>query len=110
MLNAAMARIAILRPGEYTPAMDQEEKLTSMNVSLPASLRAFAEERARGGFSSASEYIRELIRRDQKEAARERLEALLIDGLESGEPIVVTEEFWEKKRAELELRRKRTKF
>ena len=74
--------------------MDEQEKLTSMNDSLPASLRAFAEERASQGFSSASEYIRELIRRDQKEAAREKLEALLVEGLESGEPIVVTEEYW----------------
>ncbi len=75
-----------------------------MNVSLPASLRAFAEERASHGFSSASEYIRELIRRDQKEAARERLETLLVEGLESGEPIVVTEEYWERKRQELTAR------
>lgn len=87
--------------------MEREEKLTSMNVSLPASLRAFAEERARLGFSSASEYIRELIRRDQREAARERLEALLVEGLESGAPIVLTEEHWEKKREELAARRSR---
>lgn len=89
--------------------MDQQEKLTSMNVSLPASLRAFAEERASQGFSSASEYIRELIRRDQKEAAREKLEALLVEGLESGEPIVVTEEYWERKRQELAARQGKKK-
>ena len=81
-----------------------------MNVSLPESLRAFAEERARAHYSLASEYIRELIRRDQREAAKEKLEELLIEGLESGEPIVVTEEYWEKKRHELALRhRKKTR-
>jgi len=84
--------------------MDQQEKQTSMNVSLPASLRAFAEERASQGFSSASEYVRELIRRDQRDAAREKLERLLVEGLESGEPIVVTEEYWERKRRELAAR------
>ena len=89
--------------------MDQQEKLTSMNVSLPASLRTFAEERARQSFSSTSEYIRELIRRDQKEAAKEKLEALLIEGLESGEPIVVTEDYWEKKREELARRHRKKK-
>jgi len=89
--------------------MDQQEKLTSMNVSIPESLRHFAEERAREGFSSTSEYIRELIRRDQKEAAREKLEALLIEGLESGEPIVVTESYWEKKRQELSRRHRKKK-
>ncbi len=89
--------------------MDRQEKLTSMNVSLPESLRSFAEERARRGFSSASEYIRELIRRDQKEAAKEKLEALLIEGLESGEPIVVTEDYWRKKRQELTGRQRNKK-
>ena len=77
---------------------DKQEKMTTMNVSLPESLRKFAEERARTRYSSASEYLRDLIRRDQKEAAKEKLEALLIEGLESGEPIVVTEDYWEKKR------------
>jgi len=100
-----MAGFAIQVPGWYAPGMQPDEKLTSMNVSLPVSLRAFAEERASHGFSSASEYIRELIRRDQKEAARERLESLLIEGLESGEPILVTEEYWQQKREDLVNRR-----
>jgi antitoxin ParD1/3/4 len=80
---------------------DRQEKLTTMNVSLPESLRTFAEQRARSRYSSASEYIRELIRRDQREAAKEKLEELLIEGLESGKPIVVTEDYWEKKRQDL---------
>ena len=83
---------------------DQPERMTTMNISLPESLRTFAEERARARYSSASEYIRELIRRDQKDAAREKLEELLIQGLESGEPIIVTEGYWEKKRQELASR------
>jgi antitoxin ParD1/3/4 len=86
---------------------EQQEKMTSMNVSLPESLRTFAEERASARYSSASEYIRELIRRDQKEAAKEKLEELLIEGLESGKPIVVTEDYWEKKRQELAGRHKK---
>ena len=86
---------------------DRQEKMTTMNVSLPESLRTFAEERARTRYSSASEYIRDLIRRDQKEAAKERLEELLIEGLESGEPIVVTEDYWEKKRHELAARHRK---
>jgi antitoxin ParD1/3/4 len=88
---------------------DKQEKMTTMNVSLPESLRTFAEERARSRYSSASEYIRELIRRDQQGAAKEKLEELLIKGLESGEPIVVTEEYWEKKRQELASRHRTKK-
>jgi antitoxin ParD1/3/4 len=88
---------------------DKQEKMTTMNISLPESLRSFAEERARSRYSSASEYIRELIRRDQKGAAKEKLEELLIKGLESGEPIVVTEEYWEKKQQELAARHRSKK-
>jgi antitoxin ParD1/3/4 len=40
---------------------------------------------ASGRYSSVSEYIRELIRQDEKRKAEERLEALLLEGLESEE-------------------------
>jgi antitoxin ParD1/3/4 len=49
-----------------------------MNVSLPDELRAFVDEQVSGGrYGSTSEYVRELIRRDQD---RQRLRALLLDG------------------------------
>jgi len=54
-----------------------------------------------GHFSSTSEYFRDLVRGDQKRHAQERLETLLIEGLESGEPIDVTEDYVQKKRADL---------
>lgn len=79
--------------------------MTTMNISLPEALKAFVDDQiAKGGYSSASEYVRELIRRAQKQAAQERLEAALLEGLESGEPIPVTSEFWDQRRAELEKR------
>jgi antitoxin ParD1/3/4 len=80
------------------------DPMTSMNVSLPESLRRFAEKRAAAGYSSVSEYFRELLRLDRKRAAEERLEELLLEGLDSGEPIEVTKEYWEKKRRDLEAR------
>jgi len=86
----------------------EQENMTSMNVSLPESLRSFVERRAASGFGSASEYIRELIRRDQREAAKQEIETLLLEGLKSGEPFVVTREYWEKKKADL-LKRSGTK-
>lgn len=53
----------------------------TMNISLPDSLRAFVEERvSEGGYSSSSEYVRELIRREQD---RTRLKSLLLEGAES---------------------------
>ncbi|MCT7976357.1 hypothetical protein [Laspinema olomoucense] len=38
-----------------------------------------------------------MIREDQKQAARSQVEAKLIEGLESGQPIEVTDEWWERK-------------
>lgn len=42
-----------------------------------------------------SEYFRELIRLDQKRKAQERLETLLLEGLESGEATEMTAIYWE---------------
>ncbi len=85
----------------------EADDMTTMNVSLPKQLRSFVSERARGRFGSASEYIRELIRKDERRAAEEQLEAKLLAGLESGDPIDVTPEFWERKRKELLKRHRR---
>ena len=69
--------------------------MTSMNISLPESMKEFVDERLEHGeYSSVSEYVRQLIRDDQKRMSHEKLEAMLIEGLESGEPVPVTEEFW----------------
>ena len=55
--------------------------MTTMNISLPESLKSFVDERvAGGGFGTSSEYVRDLIRRDQD---RQRLRALLLEGAES---------------------------
>lgn len=52
-----------------------------MNISLPDALKAFVDEQVeRRAFGSGSEYLRELIRRDQE---RWHLRALLLDGAKS---------------------------
>ena len=52
-----------------------------MNISLPDSLKSFVEEQvARGDYSTSSEYLRELIRREQD---RSRLRDLLLEGASS---------------------------
>ncbi|MHC5855216.1 ribbon-helix-helix domain-containing protein, partial [Nostoc sp.] len=44
-------------------------------------MRTYIEEKvATGGYSSVSEYFRELVRQDQKRQADERLEAMLLEG------------------------------
>ncbi len=58
---------------------------TTMNVSLPKSMKAFIDERlAGGGYGTASEYVRELIRADQKQREEQKLEKLLLERLQSG--------------------------
>ena len=54
-----------------------------------------------GGYSSVSEYMRELIRADQKRKVEERIDTLLLEGLDSGQPIPVTAEYWEEKKRRL---------
>ena len=45
--------------------------------------------------------MHELIRADQRRIAEVRLDALLLEGLDSGEPIPVTPEYWERKKRRL---------
>ena len=60
--------------------------MQSMNISLPDPLKQFVDGQvAEGRYSSASEYVRELIREDEKRKAKNKLEALLLEGLGSEE-------------------------
>lgn len=76
--------------------MHDDRSSTSMNISLPRTLRSFVEERVSGSaYTSASEYVRELIRKDrERHAAQGRLEQQLLDGLASGPAAEWTEEDW----------------
>jgi antitoxin ParD1/3/4 len=79
---------------------------TSMNISLPENMKAFVDQQVEtGGYGSASEYMRELVRRDQKDKAQAPLETLLLEGLDSGPPAPATQEFWAELRRELAARR-----
>ena len=76
--------------------------METMNIALPESMKHFVQERVtEGGYSSVSEYIRELIRADQKRNAQERIDTLLLEGLDSGKPVAVTPEYWEEKKRRL---------
>jgi antitoxin ParD1/3/4 len=75
---------------------------TTMTISLPEAMREFVEaEVSSGSYGSASELFREMVRERQKARSQERLEQLLLEGLESGEPIEVTKEYIEQRRKDL---------
>ena len=76
--------------------------MASLNISLPQSLKEYVEGQVEShGYSTPSEYVRSLIREDQKRRTEERLEALLLEGLDSGKPVEITPEYWERKRKKL---------
>jgi len=79
-----------------------------LNISVPDQVQTFVEEQAiAAGFGSASEYIYHLIVRDQERIAQqERIASLLLEGLDSGEPVAATDEWWEQKRTQLMIRSK----
>jgi antitoxin ParD1/3/4 len=55
--------------------------MSTMNISLPESLKSFVDAQvAHGNYGTSSEYVRELIRRDQ---GRMHLRSLLMAGVES---------------------------
>ena len=56
----------------------------NLNVSLSEELKAFVDARTQArGYSSASDYMRDLVRRDEECAKEERFKALIEEGLAS---------------------------
>ena len=54
---------------------------TTVSIAMPPEVAAAIDERvAAGGYGNRSEYIRDLVRRDLREAAKDRLRALLAEG------------------------------
>jgi antitoxin ParD1/3/4 len=77
--------------------------MTTVTISLPDSLKEFVDTQiATKGYGNVSEYFRSLLREAQQKEADARLEALLLEGLTSGDPIPVTKEFWKSLTAKTE--------
>jgi antitoxin ParD1/3/4 len=74
---------------------------SSMNVSLPAPLKSWIEQQvAERGFSTASEFVRDLLRREQAAASRARVDAHLLDAIESGPARKMDRKAWDRIRSE----------
>jgi putative addiction module antidote protein, CC2985 family len=65
---------------------EEDPSMATMNVSLPDAMKDWVEAQARTGrYSNASDYVRDLIRRDQERAgALAELQTLITEGLASG--------------------------
>jgi antitoxin ParD1/3/4 len=79
----------------------QEAAMQTMNISLPEQLKEFVEGQIESGrYSSVSEYVRELIREDERRKAQEKLEGLLLEGLRGGPATAMTRKDWDEIRSE----------
>jgi antitoxin ParD1/3/4 len=60
--------------------------MATLNLSLPDAMKAWIEAQTKGGrYNNASEYVRDLIRRDQSDREKlERLQAAVDQGRRSG--------------------------
>jgi len=67
---------------------------STMTISLPEEMKGYIEQRIKAGsFSSASEFVRQLVREEQQRVDQGKLEAMLLEGLDSGKPIRVTDAY-----------------
>jgi antitoxin ParD1/3/4 len=67
--------------------------MSTMNISLPDSLKDFVDEQVnQGGYGTSSEYVRELIRKDQD---RLRLRGLLLGGARSAQTKPVDDAYFD---------------
>jgi antitoxin ParD1/3/4 len=74
---------------------------TSMNISLPAPLKNWIEKQVEErGYSTASEFVRDVLRREQEQALRAAIDSRLIEALESGESTPMTAKDWKRIRSE----------
>ena len=75
---------------------------TTMNISLPEPLKEFVDGQVRkGGYSGASDYVRDLLREQQRQVAGLTLKALIAEGLASGGPVPADKKYWAAKRKQL---------
>jgi len=76
--------------------------MTILNISLPELIQAFvAQQVDKGGYGTVNEYILDLLCQEKVKA--EQIESLLLEGLDSGEPLEVTDDWWEHKRSSFHL-------
>jgi antitoxin ParD1/3/4 len=81
----------------HTDIPDNDKKILS--IPVPPTMDTFIKERiAEQGFHTVSEYVRALIRADQQRAARQKLEAKLLEAVERGDYREATPEFWQRLR------------
>ena len=84
--------------------------MNTMNIAIPAQLKSFVQRQVeRRGYSSVSEYVRDLIRGDQERQAIAALETEILKGLDSGPSTPMTKADGQDIRTEVRRRSARHK-
>jgi antitoxin ParD1/3/4 len=88
--------------------------MATLEINLPEPLKEFVDAQVQGGeYKSASDFVRHLLQEAQqhvqrRDAASYRLEQMLLQGLDSGSGVVLTEDnwdqFWAERNAALQTR------
>lgn len=79
--------------------------METMNISLPDPLKQFVDNQvATGAYSSASEYIRRLIREDQERRHREEIDLKLLEAMDGNPSTPMTDKDWDDIRREVRQR------
>jgi antitoxin ParD1/3/4 len=66
-----------------------------MNVSLPKDLKQWVDEQVKeGGYGTASEYLRDMLRRAREREARRKIDDQLIEAVQSGANKVMDDADW----------------
>ena len=70
--------------------------MSTMNISLPDALKSFVDDQVNArGYSTSSEYVRKLIRKDRN---RQRLRGLLLEGVASPRAVTAEAHYFEQLR------------
>jgi antitoxin ParD1/3/4 len=66
-----------------------------MNVSLPQDLKRWVDEQVKeGGYGTASEYLRDMLRRAREREARRKIDDQLIEAVRSGASVEMNDADW----------------
>ena len=91
------------------PRTTTKPRQAFVNISMPAPLRDRLTKKIEqtGSYGSTSDYVRDLIRRDlDRDEQLAHLDELITEGVKSGAPIPVTEQWWKERYAALTRHRR----
>lgn len=77
--------------------------MATLNISIPENMKEWINIQIKSGkYSSASDYMRDLVRTDQR--TKEELDELLLEGLNSGNSISPDDNYWVNKKQKLKTK------